>query len=273
MSDPVFREYTSSDIPALTSLWMEIFSDSEGTISAFFKVLPDIGTCFVAESSGEIIGMTSVLTDLQFKDGLHCVKCGYIYAVAVDIRFRGAGIGGTLSRMAAEYAREHGAEIIATLPAEEGLYLMYARTIGLEYTLMREKITALSEDADGTPFPFAPADPADYNRKREELLSSVPHISVSDESIRFLKVLCRENGGDIFISDKCCASCYVNQNEVFFTELLCPDEEIKNLLAGGAAHHDLDTAYCYIPSQSGKKSLAYKGGTLPNGTVWNTCFE
>ncbi len=273
MCDPVFREYTSADIPFLTSLWMEIFGDSEGTISAFFKVLPDIGTCFVAECGSEIIGMTSVLSDLLFKDGLHCEKCAYIYAVAVDSRFRGKGIGRTLSHLAADRGIKDGAEIIATLPAEEGLYSMYARTLGLEDTLKREKITASSEIACKTAFPLTPADPADYNRKREELLSSVPHISVSDESIRFLKVLCRENGGDIFISDDCCASCYVNQNVVFFSELLCPDQEIRKLLAVGAAKHDLDAAFCYIPSQNGEKSLAYKGGTLPCSTVWNTCFE
>ena len=43
MAEMLFREYRSSDIPALTSLWTNIFGDSESLVSAFFRILPETG--------------------------------------------------------------------------------------------------------------------------------------------------------------------------------------------------------------------------------------
>ena len=142
MADIIFREYTSADIPALISLWSDIFGDSHETVSCFFRVLPDTGSCFVAECGGVICGMASVLTDLTLKNGNSSIKAAYIYAVATDRRSRCKGIGGTLSRMAADFGRKNGAEIISTLPASDGLYHMYEKAVGLNRSLKREKITA-----------------------------------------------------------------------------------------------------------------------------------
>ncbi|MBR0353213.1 MAG: GNAT family N-acetyltransferase [Oscillospiraceae bacterium] len=271
MTEPLFREYTPGDIPALTVLWTDVFGDTAEIVTCFFRVLPEIGSCFVAECNGEIAGMASVLTDQRYVNGESCVPCAYIYAVAVDLRYRGAGIGAKLSRMAEEYGREHGAEIIATLPAEDGLYAMYEKTLGLKKTLRHRKIFAVA-DHTAEAFPLTPASPAAYNAKREELLAALPHVSVSDESIEYLKTLCKENEGDIYVSDTCCAACYVNHKEVFFTELLCSDEERKRLLAGGAAFKNAAGAFCFIPCNDGEKSLAYDGGELEPDTVWNSTF-
>ena len=272
MTDQVFREYTSSDIPALTVLWTDIFGDTAETVACFFRVLPKIGSCFVAECGGEIAGMTSVLTDQRYVYGEACVPCAYIYAVAIDPRHRGAGIGARLSRMAEEYGRENGAQIIATMPADEGLYIMYEKTLGLKKTLRRRKIFATADHTTEA-FSLTPASPAAYNAKREELLAALPHVSVSDESIEYLKSLCEENGGDIYVSDTCCAACYVNHKEVFFPELLCPDEERKRLLAVGAAFRNAAGAFSFIPCNDGEKSLAYNGGEPEADTVWNSTFE
>lgn len=273
MSEPVFREFQPSDVPALTALWSDVFGDGTGSVSCFFRVLPEIGTCFAADCGGRIIGMTSVLTDLRYTAGDSSVKCAYIYAVAVDPSFRGAGIGGKLSRMAAGYGREHGAEIIATLPADDGLYSMYEKTLGMKNTLSRKKITAEAAASAEYRFSLRPAPARDYNRKREGLLASTPHISVSDGSMEFLKALCMENGGDLYVSEGCCAACYVNQKELFFPELLCPEEQRNGLLAEAAARKGLSGAYCYLPSTNGLKSLAFTGIRPDPATVWNITFE
>ena len=273
MADISFREYRPSDIPALISLWTDIFGDSEPLVSAFFRVLPDIGTCFIAECGGELSGMASVLTDLLLKDGENCTKCAYIYAVATDECFRGAGIGGTLSRMAAEFGREQGAEIICTLPADDGLYAMYEKTTGLNNTLRRKKISVLRGSAQEEQFQPVPASPEEYNRKREELLSSSPHLSVSDRSIEFLKALCIENSGDIYISYSCCAALYLSGDEVFFTELICPPQDREKLLSLGAAMKDASGAFCFIPSDDGERSVAYSGNLVYHNPVWNISFE
>ena len=273
MAEMLFREYRSSDIPALTSLWTNIFGDSESLVSAFFRILPETGTCFVAECGSEITGMASVLTDLLLKDGGSSRKCAYIYAVATDERFRGAGIGGTLSRMAADYGRKHGAEIICTLPADDGLYTMYEKTAGLNNTLIRKKISICRGCAQEAQFPLIPASPAEYNRKRKDLLSSLPHVSVSDSSIEFLKTLCVENSGDIYVSENCCAALYVTGDEVFFPELLCPETEREDLMALGAAMKNVSGAFRFIPSDDGERSIAYSGNLVYHNPVWNITFE
>ena len=273
MAETVFREYSPPDIPELTSLWVDIFGDSGKLVSAFFRVLPDIGTCFVAECGNEIAGMASVITDLLLKERCGCRKCAYIYAVATDKRFRGAGIGGTLSRMAADYGKKHGAEIICTLPADDGLYAMYEKTTGLNNTLTRKKVTVFRGPAQEEQFPLIPVSPAEYNRKREELLSSLPHISVSDRSIEFLKTLCVENSGDIFVSENCCAALYVTGDEVFFPELLCPETEREDLMALGAAMKNVSGAFRFIPSDDGERSIAYSGNLVYHNPVWNITFE
>lgn len=273
MNDPVFREFTPADIPALTALWSDVFGDGAGSISCFFRVLPEIGTCFAAEYGGQIIGMTSVLTDLRYTAGDDSVKCAYIYAVAVDPSFRGAGIGAKLSRIAAGYGREHGAEIIATLPADDGLYSMYEKTLGMKSTLTREKIAVEASTCTEYGFSLCPASPQEYNRKREELLASTPHISISDGSMEFLKAICMENGGNLYVFGECCAACYVNQKELFFPELLCPEEQRNGLLAEAAARKGLSGAYCYLSSTDGQKSLAFTGIRPDPATVWNITFE
>ena len=272
MTEVLYRKYGTADIPALVSLWADIFGDSPETVSCFFDVLPETGSCFVAECGGRLCGMASVLTDLTLKSGNSIVKCAYIYAVAVEPSFRGAGLGGTLSRLAADYGKNQGAAIIATLPANEGLYSMYAKTCGLDKVLKREKTSAAASDASGT-FPMRSASPGEYNRKREELLASVPHVSVSDRSMMFFKKLCTENGGDLFLSGSSCAALYRNDDAVFFPELLCPEEDRSALLSSGAALGNAGSAYCYIPSETGARSIAYAGQLVYHNPVWNITFE
>ena len=273
MPEMVFRQYRLADIPALISLWEGIFGDGPEVISGFFRVLPEIGSCFVAEQDSRITGMASVITDLMLKDVGCSTKCAYIYAVAVESSFRGAGIGGTLSRMAADFGRKNGANIISTLPANEGLYSMYEKTIGLDKTLRREK-TSVSSGHTGTEIShMLPVSPVEYNLKRESLLSKTAYLSVSDKCIEFLKTLCNGNGGDIFAGENYCAAMYVTDNSVFFPELLCPESERSSFLSLGASMKNKVTAYCYGPSDEGERYIAYAGDMVYHNPVWNITFE
>ena len=119
MSDAVIREYRGGDIPEMSVLWQAVFGDSEGLVNSFLELLPGMGTAAVAEVNGKIAGAAYAVTGMELVSASGKVQtCGYIYAVAVAPEFRGSGIGRALTERSAELARDRGAEIICTLPAE-----------------------------------------------------------------------------------------------------------------------------------------------------------
>lgn len=138
MTDMIVREYRPEDIPALSALWARVFGDSVALIGDFFRLLPDMGTGLAAEADGEIAGAAYIITGMELADcGNRPPVCGYIYAVAVEERFRGLGLGGRLTLAAAEKGRERGASIICTLPAESALYNWYEKLLGVQCALYR----------------------------------------------------------------------------------------------------------------------------------------
>ena len=150
---------------------------------------------------------------------------------------------------------------------------MYEKAAGLNKALSRGKLSVSSTHAEAEISPMIPVSPGEYNRKREELLSDTAHITVSDSSIEFLRILCKANGGDIFGGENFCAAMYVADESVFFPELLCPDSERSSLLSLGAAMKNCSGAFCYIPSDTGERYIAYTGDLVYHNPVWNITFE
>ena len=145
MTDMIVREYRPEDIPALSALWARVFGDSVALIGDFFRLLPDMGTGLAAEADGEIAGAAYIITGMELADcGNRPPVCGYIYAVAVEERFRGLGLGGRLTLAAAEKGRERGASIICTLPAESALYNWYEKLLGVQCALYPVSYTHLT---------------------------------------------------------------------------------------------------------------------------------
>ena len=273
MTEPLIREYEKEDIPALVSLWSSVFGDSPQLAGTFFRLLPGTGTCLVAEENSTVCGMSSILTDLRVCLGERCFSCAYLYAVAVDPSFRGHGLGSGLSKAAADFGRQGGAELICTLPADEGLYSMYEKAIGTRFCLSRSPIRIPAGLYPETVLSLSPADPAEYNRKREAILLGRPHLSVSDSSIAFLKALCEENGGGLFVSDQCAAAYYTEGDSLHFSELLCGNEMRIPILAQTAFAKGLSTADCPLPSVSGNKYIAYDRNILPAEVIWNISLD
>ena len=112
--DVKLREYSGGDIPALCALWESVFGDKAELIQEFFRLLPDMGLCAVAELDGKIVGMASVLTALELvTPGGDAARCGYVYAVATEPSFRGRGIGAALTEKVCELAKAAGASVVA----------------------------------------------------------------------------------------------------------------------------------------------------------------
>ncbi len=196
MSDAVIREYRGGDIPEMSALWQAVFGDSEGLVNSFLQLLPDMGTAAVAEVNGKIAGAAYAVTGMELVSASGKVQtCGYIYAVAVAPEFRGSGIGRTLTERSAELARDRGAEIICTLPAEKSLYAWYKTILGTECALHRRRLEA--ESAAAAP-PVQSLSSSEYGQRREALLSDRCRMRPSHTTLEFQRRFCEELVGGLY---------------------------------------------------------------------------
>ena len=140
------RHYQKDDVPAMRALWKTVFDEREAYLDAFFTLLEDIGGAAVAiDETGALCGAAYAMTGYELLADGASPHVGYVYAVAVEERARGRGLGAALSRRAAEICREREAVIVTTLPAEESLYPWYEKHIGTRHVLRREKSCVKAE--------------------------------------------------------------------------------------------------------------------------------
>ena len=179
----------------MSVLWQAVFSDSEGLVNSFLQLLPDMGTAAVAEVNGKIAGAAYAVTGMELVSASGKVQtCGYIYAVAVAPEFRGSGIGRTLTERSAELARDRGAEIICTLPAEESLYAWYKAILGTECVLHRQRFETEATAAA----PVQSLSSSEYGQRREALLSDRCRMRPSHTTLEFQRRFCEELGGGLY---------------------------------------------------------------------------
>ena len=271
MTDAVIRELRAADIPALTRLWAETFGDGDALIADFFRLLPDMGTGFLAEEGGRLLGAAYLLTgqELVRPDGTRAL-CGYLYAVAVDPAARGRGLGRALSRACAEEAKKRGCALFCTQPAEPSLFAWYAEILGLDCALRRrlQRLPAAPGDFS------MPLSPTDYRFWRERMLSGQPYIRLGDAALRFQHSLCRHNGGGLYAVGDGVAAAYREGESCVVRELLCPPEADRAALAASlAAELGAREALLCTADPEGEPYIAAAAGSLPPDCQWNLSFD
>ena len=115
---PDTRLSRAGDKGALTELWQAVFGDSAELISAFFSLLCRPEYCRIACAGGKIASMGFCLPGPEAMG----LKCAYIYAMATAEDARGRGLAAAVGSALIEDAFESGTDIVATLPADEGLW-------------------------------------------------------------------------------------------------------------------------------------------------------
>lgn len=272
MAEPILRELSGADGPALTALWARVFGDSEELIGAFFRLLPEMGLGVAALLDGQSVGMAYALTGLELaRPGQRPRPCGYLYAVAVEESARHLGLGRALSRSALALAEKRGAEILCTLPAEPSLYGWYREILGLDCALRRRETPLKSAGA----LPWTPLNAAEYARRREELLRERPHLRLSLPALEFERQLCLAYGGGLYAWGNSLAAAYREGEQALIRELLCPaGQEAKLAAALGAALGTEEVLLCTpCGPDEGEPYLAALPGQLPPDCVWNLSFD
>lgn len=266
-----YREYRAEDIPALSALWKECFGDSDGFIKSFFAALPSIGCGAVAEVGGEVAGAAYAITaqELVTPHG-GARRVGYIYGVGVHERFRGLSLGIGVTETAARLARGMDVEIIATLPADEGLYKFYEKTLGARRQLCRERVRiAPAAGAEVTRI-----NSEEYLRCREALLAERVHLRLDGAAMAFEEAMLTEYSGGLFAVNGGIAAAYLDGGRAVIPELLLPSGQggerecaAAVCAALGAAEGEL-----FLPSARGESYIA-ADCAIPADCVWNLSFD
>lgn len=271
MSEAVIREYRGGDIPEMSALWQAVFGDSEALVDSFLELLPDMGTAAVAEVNGTIAGAAYAVTGMELvsADG-KAQTCGYIYAVAVAPEFRGSGIGRALTERSAELARDRGAEIICTLPAEESLYAWYKTILGTECALHRRRYEIESADIAAAQSLSA----AEYGQRREALLKDRCHLRPSHTTLEFQRRFCEGLGGGLYACGGGICSVYLEDGAAVIKELIAPDgTDAADIATSIGAWLGTKLAVYYLPAPDGEPYLAAIPGEIPSDCVWNITFD
>lgn len=109
-------------------VWEEAFGDREEAVR-FFDVFFSPETCLVLESDDAVRAIAHVVLGAELSAGGETLACPYLYAVAVDSRYRGLGYGKAICEYAVAHARALGYRVVATCPADDPLVGFY-RSLG-----------------------------------------------------------------------------------------------------------------------------------------------
>ena len=264
------RHYRKDDIPAMRALWRRVFDERESFLDAFFTLLPDIGGAAVAEDdSGALCGAAYALTGYELLAGGESPHVGYVYAVAVDERERGRGLGAELTKKAAAICREREAVIVATLPAEESLYRWYENRIGTTHVLRRERKTAAAQKT----VDIMKLTGTEYMLWRENLLRGRAHVHLSTPMMELQRALCESYDGGLFASsDGVFAACRDGER-LIIPEILCAQGVPADTAASAAAYLGCREAVFYTPAAQGGESYVVSDTPLPPGTVWDLTLD
>lgn len=258
-----------ADTEALASLWARVFGDPEELARAFLRLLPGMGFGLCAEQDGAVVGMAYMVTGLELLEPGRSRSCAYLYAVAVEERCRGLGLGRELTQEAARLARERGAELLCTLPASPSLYGWYEGLIGLRRALSRRR----RELSPSEPLPLEPLSAEEYGRRREALLAGLPHLRPNAAALAFQEELLRCYGGGFYALPGGLAAAYREEGALLVRELLCaPASDAARLAAGLGAALGAEGVRLFEPAAEGEPYLA-ADTALPAGTVWNLSFD
>lgn len=265
MTEPILRRVCTADAAALAAIWHQVFGDPEALALAFLKDLPALGGGICAEEEGKLLGAAYVVTDFTLDDR----RAAYIYAVAVLPEARGRGLGMALTRAAAALGKALGAEILCTLPANAGLYPWYERLIGVRCALYRRE-----ERCESAPGAAAAAlSAAEYGRRREALLGTLPHVTVGEAALRYEKENCRCFGGDLYALGNGIAAASIDEGETQIRELLCPQGADRMALAAALGDHLGTEQVLVLSSASEGTPYLAADAPLPAGCVWNLTLD
>jgi len=206
----------------LAAVWREVFGDGDEYIGNFFRYMYEDGRAACIEENGVIAAMAFSLDIGKLRiPGMDDVPCSYVYAVATRPEYRSRGFGAKVTDAAAEI----GGGVSALCPAELSLFGFYAeKTCYSRFFKVSELRVDASEINPSTVSGAVAIDAGEYADMRESLLSSRPHIALSERAALYQEHLCKSSGGGFYrLPDGGVFAAERYEGALFIKELLCGD--------------------------------------------------
>lgn len=227
------RASRPGEVPRLKELWSLAFGDSPDYIDYFFDHLYTPERMVLLAEDGVPMTMLALLPMTFVDKEGSPARMAYIYALATDPTARLKGYGRQLLNYADHYAREKGYHCISTVPAEPSLHRFFG-TVGFQECFSTRKVEFMRQylpknTGEATVFP---ADPAEYNTLRCQLLRGIPHLATGDELVAYQKGLSRMEGADTYLIGVgeirgCAAAEYLNEDTVLVKELIVAPQALE----------------------------------------------
>lgn len=203
------------EIPGLRKLWKQAFGDTDDYLDLFF------GTAFAPMRSlcaldGAAVAAAMYWLDAEF-DGK---RIAYLYAVATDTAYRGRGLCRKLTEEAHRILKDRGYAGSILVPAEPGLFAMYAK-MGYETC---SSVTEWQVPAE-KPMSLSPLTRAEYARCRRDHL---PVGAVIQEGVT-LDLLARM--GEFYSGDGVLLAVTDNGDAIWVPELLGDKTKAPGIVA------------------------------------------
>jgi len=195
-----FRNGKKEDTEQIKGLWKLSFpEDDDEYLELLLSGIGKAENFVMLEDEGTVLSMACLLP-CKLKNNSESCRVFYLYGMCTHPDFRGRGIGHSLLLLAEGYADKLGISGICLFPASEDLYLFYAKVgYELKFYKLFEPLP-LNSKLTGS-FYDGKLSAHDYNEAREAALSSVSHISYSDEYIEFFLGLCRQKDEDSLLKE------------------------------------------------------------------------
>ncbi len=195
----------------LKKLWHEVFGDAPCVIDTYFNIFysPDLTATEYVD--GELAAAAYVMPAGELVNGSLREKCAHIYAVAVYPKFRGRGLGITVTNRAVELAEKAGYTAVILHPASESLFGYYEKHCGF-YTCF----SSAAKTGTASATPLKEADIETYISCRKSYLKDIPHVELSRGILDFFT----KCGGKLYTSETGCAAVENIDGTLYFREAL-----------------------------------------------------
>lgn len=239
--------FNREDYAQLRKLWAETFGDSADDIDEFYANWGDDCEGYVLEDEENPDVVASALTLFKMGEfvipGETVAKPVYTsYAICTSKSARGKGFGSAITKFVSDDVLVRGG-ISVLSPAEPSLVKFYQR-IGYEprFYAMEHSVMASASEANACKVAAE-----EYNEIREKLLADIPHIRLSEKTLRYTEHC--SNGFYSMLDGKIIVATEAGSNrfpEVIFDNKLEP-EELRAALSALANQLGLESVTYRIP--------------------------
>ena len=268
MSIEQIGKANANDQPQLHRLWETVFGDPPEVVQAFFDRFPPEISGWVLRIGDRICSAAYLIPGNWYVSQQEMRPAAYVYAVATNPSMRKKGYAGRLMQSIAAFAEERNL-LLYTRPAEQSLFPWYASTLQTE-NIGFLKIQHYEFDNTISALPCHQITASEYGAKREQLLSGVPHLALSENFLRL-----QESYSDGFYSagDSCC--CVIKgKNEIQIPEIMISDLPKESVIQSLVHKFRVQSAMVQtVGSASDQAGIAYTGKTLPSEMNWGFFLE